>query len=47
MKKIFITAALGVLVSIAAISQPTASITVENPRISGSQFFIDVYFISL
>ena len=26
-------------------SQPTASVTVENPRISGSNFLFDVYFM--
>ncbi len=44
MKKIIILLVLIGCLSIHGYSQPTALITVENPRIDGNQFLFDMYF---
>ena len=45
MKKIFTVIILAGLLGTQAFSQPTASITIENPRIDGNRFYWDVYFM--
>ncbi|RLD77659.1 MAG: hypothetical protein DRJ15_13105, partial [Bacteroidetes bacterium] len=44
MKKFFILLVLIGSIAVQGYTQPTAFVTIENPRISGSQFYFDVYF---
>jgi|GEM_PF-6291663 len=45
MKKIFILLIAAVIFSSGYTQPPSASITVENPRIVGSNYYIDIYFM--
>ncbi|MDT8393689.1 MAG: hypothetical protein RQ761_07580, partial [Bacteroidales bacterium] len=45
MKKIFLLLILGIFTLGNVYSEPTASIAVENPRIIGNNFYVDIYFM--